>query len=124
MRVTMGIAGGLILCVIGYLVYAAVVFWIKQPMGEPAPSAPYTARTLAGRLDFAMTDQEITDEAAKLEGSIVELHRKADETVVLVRVPAAEPGPTSDACYRFRLRNGDVGHHVTGCPDTPPTSYR
>jgi hypothetical protein len=124
MRVMMGITVGLILFVIGYMVYAGVVFWIRQPTGEPAPHASYTARTLAGRLDFAMTDQEIADEAARLAGSIIELHRWADETVVLVRVPSAEPGPTTDACYRFTLRKGDVDHDGTGCPDAAPTSYR
>jgi hypothetical protein len=117
MRVV-GIVSGLILLMVGYIVYSAVVFRVKQSAVEPAPHAPYTARTLAGRLDYSMTDQEITDEAAKMKGSIVELHRSADETMAVVRVPAEEPGPSWDVCYRFTLRNGYVDHGWTGCPDT------
>jgi hypothetical protein len=123
MRVMMGIGAGLILLMMGYIVYAAVMWRINLPPSEPAPHASSTARTLEGRLDFAMTDQEITDEAAKLKGSILELDRMADETVVLVMVPAEHPGPSTKVCYRFTLRNDAVPHHSgTACPDAAPTS--
>ncbi|MGB3442056.1 MAG: hypothetical protein WBA97_25195 [Actinophytocola sp.] len=110
---------GFALIMIGLLVFPRLVFPRNRPVSEPLLATESNARVAADRLDFSMSDQEITDAVLWQPGAVVgALRREGDVITVLVSVPDSIVEPRTHACYRFTLRrHREVSYEeAQGCP--------
>ncbi len=118
------------------LVVVALAFWActLSNLGDNAydkaqEQAADAARILATQLDFAMTDDQIAEQAGKAASAVVDIDHGQGRTVVIVKVrgiASSIPGPVSvEQCYEYTLVAGAAGeaaryHQLPACPRIKP----